>query len=412
MTVIFKEFIKESLKRISNLINNNKTVSRFVCFAFVALLSLVLSIVVCGIKIGFNVKYSGKNIAVVSSTKIFDEAKGIILDGLQSKNAARAIDEPRFALTITLDDKILDKAALADAIIENTDEISLSSALTVNGEVVAFSERGKLGDQVNAALCKYYVENAQNTSAFVDSVEVVDSFCLTKDMATKEEVETAVNNLQVKTVSTVTTESEVAYSTKTLYTSKELRGYESVETEGVNGLKKETAVVETLNGQETTKTVIERIVLKDPVQKVVVKGTAVPRSSATQRANAKSAGLICPMNKGDISKISSYWGDGRGHQGMDLCGTTGKPIFSAQAGKVTFAGWDGAYGYSVVVDHGNGLKTRYAHASSLCVKKGETVSQGQQIAKVGNTGRSTGPHLHFEVIKNGSRVNPAPYIGY
>ena len=82
-----------------------------------------------------------------------------------------------------------------------------------------------------------------------------------------------------------------------------------------------------------------------------------------------------------------------------------------QAGKVTYAGWDSDYGYNVVIEHLNGLKTRYAHANALCVSKGATVAQGDMIATVGSTGWSTGNHLHFEVIVNGVRVNPGPYIG-
>jgi murein DD-endopeptidase MepM/ murein hydrolase activator NlpD len=81
-------------------------------------------------------------------------------------------------------------------------------------------------------------------------------------------------------------------------------------------------------------------------------------------------------------------------------------------GTVTYAGYDGDYGYSVVVSHSNGMKTRYAHCNALCVSVGAKVSRGDMIATVGNTGWSTGNHLHFEIIINGNRVNPGPYIGF
>ena len=109
--------------------------------------------------------------------------------------------------------------------------------------------------------------------------------------------------------------------------------------------------------------------------------------------------------------ISSYYGDGRNHKAMDLAANKGVAIFAAAAGKVTYAGYDGDYGYNVVIDHGNGIQTRYAHESYLTVSKGQTVAQGDMIGAVGSTGYSTGNHLHFEVIINGTRVNPAPYIG-
>lgn len=412
MTVIFKDLFEETLNKVSKFVKNNRILVRFSCFILVAMLSLIVSIAACGITIGFNVKYSGKNIAVVKSTSVFESAKDFVAESLAEKDGIESIGEPSYSLTLTVSENLFDKQMVADAIIQNTDEICFSSALTVNGQVVAYTKRGGLQERVDTALCRFYVENAKNTSTFVDSVEIVDGYCLEKLINTEEEIATAVNNLQIKTVSTVTTESEVKYSTKTVYTSKQKKGYEKVETEGVNGLKTETAVVETLNGEETTKTVISRQVLREPVQKVVVKGTANAYASATTSSAARSAGFICPMNKGDIKQVSAYWGDGRNHQAIDLAGNTGSPIFAAKAGTVTFAGWDGNYGYCVVIDHGNGFKTRYAHASALCVNTGATVTQGQQVAKLGNTGRSTGPHLHFEIIKNGSRVNPAPYIGY
>jgi len=98
------------------------------------------------------------------------------------------------------------------------------------------------------------------------------------------------------------------------------------------------------------------------------------------------------------------------HTGMDFAAPRGTPIFAAGGGVVTFSGRNGAYGNMVEISHGNGYKTRYAHANELKVKKGDLVGKGEQIATVGSTGRSTGPHLHLEVYRNGAVVNPARYI--
>ncbi len=116
----------------------------------------------------------------------------------------------------------------------------------------------------------------------------------------------------------------------------------------------------------------------------------------------------------DYSHISSPFGQrwGRPHQGIDLAARAGQPIYAISNGTVTHSGWESGYGYSVVLDHGSGLQTRYAHCSQLLVTVGHRVMKGQAIAKVGSSGHSTGPHLHFEVLVKGLRKNPAWYYPF
>jgi len=98
------------------------------------------------------------------------------------------------------------------------------------------------------------------------------------------------------------------------------------------------------------------------------------------------------------------------HRGIDFGGDVGDPIFATADGKVSQTGYDRAMGNYIYVKHGNGLETVYMHLSKTLVKKGQNVKKGEQIGKLGSTGRSTGPHLHYEVHKNGEAVNPKPYI--
>jgi murein DD-endopeptidase MepM/ murein hydrolase activator NlpD len=103
--------------------------------------------------------------------------------------------------------------------------------------------------------------------------------------------------------------------------------------------------------------------------------------------------------------------DGRGfHPGIDVAAPTGTPVRVAAAGTVSFAGWDPEYGYLVVVDHGMGIETRYGHNSRINVSAGERVGRGQLIAAVGSTGRSTAPHLHFEIRRDGIPIDPRKYL--
>ncbi|MGH8796536.1 MAG: M23 family metallopeptidase, partial [Caldimonas sp.] len=98
------------------------------------------------------------------------------------------------------------------------------------------------------------------------------------------------------------------------------------------------------------------------------------------------------------------------HAGLDFGASRGTPIRSAAGGTVVFAGFKPDYGWVVEIDHGNGLTTRYAHASELLVRTGAVVGPGEPIARVGSTGRSTGPHLHFEVLEAGVHVDPKRYL--
>jgi len=110
-------------------------------------------------------------------------------------------------------------------------------------------------------------------------------------------------------------------------------------------------------------------------------------------------------------KSSDYgWRNGDFHHGLDIATPTGSLIRAARAGKVTKTGWLGVYGLTVMVDHGNGVQTLYAHNSKLLVKVGDQVVGGEGISLSGNTGNSTGPHLHFEIRANGKTVDPEDYL--
>lgn len=117
--------------------------------------------------------------------------------------------------------------------------------------------------------------------------------------------------------------------------------------------------------------------------------------------------------------VSSHYGTRRDpftgrlarHTGLDIPALHGAPILASGGGRVISAGYKGAYGQTVVIDHGDGLATLYGHASRLLVRPGDVVMPQQKIALVGSTGRSTGPHLHFEVIRDGKSIEPRQYLG-
>ena len=155
------------------------------------------------------------------------------------------------------------------------------------------------------------------------------------------------------------------------------------------------------------------------VEKVVVASTSSSKSSGTVNTSTTTSSgkvslgisLIKPVS----GVISSRFGERSSirsstHTGLDIATSRGTPISAAAAGTVTFSGYKGSYGKLVVITHSNGVQTYYGHCNKLYVSTGETVSQGQQIAEVGSTGNSTGPHLHFEIRVNGTAYNPQNYL--
>lgn len=134
---------------------------------------------------------------------------------------------------------------------------------------------------------------------------------------------------------------------------------------------------------------------------------------ARERAQRSSGDMFTPTrnyrNTAFFGQAGGSWSSGH-HTGLDFATATGTPVFSALAGKVVESGWGGAYGNHIIVRHDNGVETLYAHLSSASVSKGERVLRGQRIGAVGSTGNSSGPHLHFEVIKNGEQRDPAAFL--
>lgn len=147
-----------------------------------------------------------------------------------------------------------------------------------------------------------------------------------------------------------------------------------------------------------------------------------PNPAETHEAELQSTEVEEPTEEGLLSfitpvnnpRISSSFGmrGGRMHQGIDYAVPNGTPIMAAEKGTVTYSGWESGYGNFVIIDHGDGIQSRYGHASKLLVKEGESVDQGQTIALVGSTGHSTGPHLHFEVMTQQKHRNPIAYVNH
>ena len=164
------------------------------------------------------------------------------------------------------------------------------------------------------------------------------------------------------------------------------------------------------NAQETREEYLEEVeaLQAQSAELAAAIRNAQASAGSTGSGVPSAAGFNWPVNGTVTSGYGWRWG--RMHEGIDIAAPTGTPIWSAAAGTVIYAGWLGGYGNLVVVDHGNGLATAYAHASAILVSVGQSVGQGETVALVGSTGNSSGPHLHFEVRVNGSAVDPLLYL--
>jgi murein DD-endopeptidase MepM/ murein hydrolase activator NlpD len=216
--------------------------------------------------------------------------------------------------------------------------------------------------------------------------------------------------LGIKTTLEEVYEQTTPFETRRVENSSRYRGYTNVSVRGRNGTTRITAEVTYVNGVEAERVIKNTTVLEAPVTEVVEIGTrtAVPLPAAAVSASIGSgSNLAWPTHSRRISVgLHGY----RGHTGIDIPDRIGTPIFSADDGYVVSVRHL-AYGYGrhLLIDHGNGMQTLYAHCSQIFVQAGQTVTKGQHIAAIGSTGRSTGPHLHFEIRVNGRIMNPLHY---
>ena len=233
---------------------------------------------------------------------------------------------------------------------------------------------------------------ASNPELNPDKLAIGDEISLTQaaPVATIQTVEVASYTMPV--------EYDITYeNTSSLY-----EGENTVKSKGSQGERQVVAEITRNNGIETARNEISSTLITEPVAQIVLTGTK------KRPALVGTGKFIYPVRGRLSSRYGTRWG--RMHNGIDLAASKGTKIVAADGGKVIFSGYNGSLGYMIKIDHGGGKVSLYGHCSKLFVKKGEKVFQGQHIANVGNTGRSTGPHLHFEIHDNGNTKNPLNYL--
>ena len=295
----------------------------------------------------------------------------------------------------------------------------LEGSMTTENGVIST----ETGDAKNAADTTAFsnidfsqIDVSKLQGVFLDNVTITDDVSIdpvTAKVSDFNDYDTAIDYFvddqgrskifNIKTTEIAVYDMPVAFETTYEESDSIYQGETQVKNEGQNGTKQVIASLTRENGQETGRTIINETVTQQPVNKVIYTGTKEKPSWYP------TGTFIKPATGRFSSGFGRRWG--RQHQGIDIAGSYGSDIVAADGGTVIYAGYNSSgYGNLVKIDHGNGYVTYYGHNSSLCVSVGDKVYQGQVIAKMGSTGRSTGNHCHFEVRVNGTPVNPLGYI--
>ena len=265
------------------------------------------------------------------------------------------------------------------------------------------------GDTVSEIAQKFDMKTSQ---LFNLNPELKESIYIGQKILLSSEV----NFIRVQTTKTETREVEIPYKTVEVKTDKLYVGDKKTITAGSNGVQEVTELVTYIDGVRVSTKEVSRTTVREPVDKKVQVGTK--KNSYSSGAIVSGGGRLLWPTVGAYSISSGYgyrnFGDGW-HAGIDLVrpgGSSGCTVVASESGTVTFAGWYGSGGVTVIINHGNGLTTMYNHmrSGSLRVYSGQRVVRGQAIGQIGATGYVTGAHLHYEVKVNGRNVNPLGYL--
>ena len=414
------------------------------------------------------VSCNGQVVGYVEDELVFDAAREKVKSRIVLSEDQTWDVEPTFVLAQS--SEVMDNNEMADAILmASADEIQEATGLEIDGQLVAIvSEGDKLREYLDGVKAQYEDPNNPNLVVeFVQDIQTVDGLYATASIqsydsviemlsgqreqeqryaiqqgdsltlvASRFDLTTAdlinlnpkladasynwpigdelvvhqsVPYLQVKTIETVEEDQVITHTSRTEDDNELAYGKTKTVQEGQDGLDHVTYEVVRINGIVTERNEVERVRITDPVEEIIHRGTKMPEGSLSTTAVFGSGQMMWPVP--GYSYVSRWMS--AGHKGTDICASYGTPIVAADSGVVVRAGWNAAgsgYGYSVVIQHGPGNTTLYAHCSALYVSVGQSVQKGQQIAAVGSTGWSTGNHCHFEITVNGQRVSAYNYF--
>lgn len=334
----------------------------------------------------FAIMLNGKEFAIVGT----EEEANKVVEGVKEHFKAEEAKTGAEVLSVSIKDDIKVEKRIVDSSKISDAKTILDTLLA--GKGVTKKYEVKSGDSIWRI--------AKNNDMGIEEITAVNQGLDIERLQIGQLINLSVSEpyLNVEATVKATYDEKIPYDTKYVKDDKLYKGQSRLVEAGQYGINKIVKQITKLNGKEIASSVLNSAIVKEPVTRVMAQGT---------KQLIGSGKFLWPTN-GRIT--SSFASRGGSHGAIDIGAPKGTPIAAADSGTVVYAGWYYGYGYLVRIDHGNGYETYYGHCSAMFVKSGDTVKRGQHIANVGSTGRSTGPHLHFEVRLGGIRQNPLKYL--
>ena len=360
----------------------------------------------------------GNTIGYVSDESELQAGIAMAQERLETTDVVlEAAIKPDVSLHMIPQASVLNRVEICDYLLFRTDAVLMyASGVYINGAFCgAVEDRDALQQVLDELLEERRGGQEGVTASFLETVELIDGQYPQPRIMSPEKMKellTSESRLQVLVSGTIQYEVEVPYTVRRVADASSYEGSERVRTNGEKGVNQVTATVTYLNGQQLSSVITSSKVIKEPVTQVVAYGTKKIDKNYQGGANATgrfvwptpSTRYVSQYYKGGVHNAIDIWG--RDMIGQDIVAVDGGTVIVAKDPKGT-SYW--SYGKYIIIDHGGGYQTLYSHCHELFVKEGDKVMQGQRIASVGNTGRSTSPHLHFEVRVNGRTVNPLKF---
>lgn len=306
---------------------------------------------------------------------------------------------PDYIFGIAYRRSVTDEYALKSNIVNLSRAVRPATFINVDGsEILCVADETKAKETIEKIRLSYGTDEAQ----VVSDIAFTNGFSHIRNITDAGLAQTfLLSKVNVETCETVVYEQPVPFGVEYVDSAAMYEGQTKSVSGGVNGSRSVTAKVTKINGVEVSREEISSSDTVMAVAQVVEIGTKVPDGIGI-------GSFIDPTFGTVTSRFGARWG--RHHNGLDIANDTGTPVEAADNGEVTYVGYNGDFGNLIIINHNNGYETYYAHLDSMDVAVGEKIIQGQKIGEVGNTGYSTGPHLHFEVRKDGVPTDPSKYL--